>query len=271
MALSGLAARAERRELRAPRLGGMLPVPRAWLRARPRMQGLLVAVNGARHQLPHRRGGLHVLLYHDVAPEFEPNLAAHLDALQDRGRFMQWPEGLAAITGAAPLEVPTFSLTFDDGHKEWVGGVLTLLQERNITATFFVTTNKVVGGRSRTSLTWADCAELLAAGMLIGSHSVTHRRLTLLADAEAREEIFLSKQELEQRLGIDVQDFSIPYGLPGHDFGERELALIAEAGYRSSVTALPGRNGAGQSPYEVRRCGLHPAWPLSAVGQRVHE
>jgi peptidoglycan/xylan/chitin deacetylase (PgdA/CDA1 family) len=271
LAQSGLAARAERSELRAPRLGGVLPAPRAWLRARPRMQGLLVSVTGARHQLPHRRGGLHVVLYHDVAPEFERNLAAHLDAMLDRGRFLSWPDGLAAITGTTPLEVPTFSLTFDDGHKEWVGGVLPLLQERNITATFFITTNKVVAGRSRTSLTWADCADLLAAGMLIGSHSVTHRRLTGLSDAEAREEVVASKQELEQRLGVEVLDFSIPYGLPGHDFQERELALIAEAGYRSSLTAFPGRNRSLPSPYEVRRSGLHPAWPLTAVKQRVHE
>ncbi|MCU1602198.1 MAG: putative polysaccharide deacetylase [Frankiales bacterium] len=255
----------------SPHFATALPGPRAWLRARPQLQGSLVAPAGARHRLPHRRGGLHVVLYHDVAGRYERNLLAHLDALLDRGRFLSWPEALIALAGPAPLEVPTFSVTFDDGHKEWAQSVLQLLQERNLPATFFVTTDKVVTGDSQTQLTWADCAALVAAGMRIGSHSVTHRRLIELSDAEARSEVVASKDELEQRLGICVEDFSIPYGLPGSDFGERELGLIADAGYLSSVTALPGRNLAGQSRYQVRRCGLNPAWPLTAVKQRVHE
>jgi peptidoglycan/xylan/chitin deacetylase (PgdA/CDA1 family) len=248
-----------------------MPHARAWLRSRPRLQGLALAPFALGKRLPHHTGGIYVLLYHEVGPGQEHGLRKHLAALRKRGPFVTWDESLQALTGEQVHTGPRFCLSFDDGHKEWAGRLLELLQELDLPATFFITTNKVVAGTSATRLTWGGCARLVDAGHHIGSHSVSHARLALLDDKGAQREVLESKQELEMRLGIPVKDFSMPYGLPDIDYTARDLDLVREAGYRSSATALPGRLTAGGSEFAVPRCGLNPSWPLLAVRKRVHE
>jgi peptidoglycan/xylan/chitin deacetylase (PgdA/CDA1 family) len=250
--------------------GGALPRTRAWLRARPRLQGLVLAPFGCTHRLPHTAGGVYFLLYHGVAEGYADGLRGQLEAFLNQGPFVSWEQGLSDLA-ADDLPGPRFCLSFDDAHKEWAGVVLPLLAELNVPASFFITTERVAAGQSPARLTWDDCAHLVVAGMNIGSHSVTHSRLALLEPDEARREIFDSKQELEARLGVCVQDFSVPFGLPGVDYAERDVDLMREAGYRSCASALPGRMTPGDSPLAVRRCGLSPAWPMLAVRTRVHE
>jgi peptidoglycan/xylan/chitin deacetylase (PgdA/CDA1 family) len=231
----------------------------------------MAAPAGLRHQLPSQTGGLYVLLYHGVRTDQMGGLRHHLEALLDRGAFLGWEQSLAALTGADPLAGPCFCLTFDDGHKEWRERVLPLLQEHNLSATFFISTDKVVDGESREHLTWQDCRVLVDAGMSIGSHSVSHRRLFDLPAWQAEREVVDSRDILEQRLGIPIRDFALPYGLPDLDYSARDLQLLRDVGYRSIASALPGRMDVGHPLTELLRCGLSPAWPLMAVRTRVHE
>jgi hypothetical protein len=55
------------------------------------------------------------------------------------------------------------------------------------------------------------------------------------------------------------------------DFGDRDVRLAAEAGYRSFATTSRRAMHAGDSPMEIQRQGLHPAWPLWAVRTRIHD
>ncbi len=249
--------------------GGALPRTRAWLRARPRLQSFILAPAGLRHRLPETTGGIFVLLYHGV--DDPSGLRRQIQAMLDRGRFVTWDETLDSTTSHDPLGGPRFCLTFDDGHKEWVGEVLSLLQELNVPASFFITTGQVVAGKSKDKLTWSDCTRLADHGMHLGSHSLTHARLAALDLRTARQEVRDSKAELEARLGMPILDFSLPYGLPGVDYTPRDLELVAEAGYRSAASALPGRVLPGDSAFELHRCGLHPSWAMAAVATRVHE
>jgi hypothetical protein len=251
--------------------GGRLPHARAWLRNRPRLQGVALAPSGLGKRLPHHADGTYVLLYHEVGPHQEGGLRHHLNAFRRQGRFVTWEDSLRLLTQPEPPRGPRFCVTFDDGHKEWAGPLLEVLHDLDLKATFFITTNKVTSGTSATRLTWSDCSRLVEAGHHIGSHSVTHARLALLDDQAARREVLDSKSELEQRLGLAVDDFSLPYGLPDVDYTERDLELVRAAGYRSSATALPGRLMTGGSAFAVPRCGLSPSWPLLAVRKRVHE
>lgn len=77
--------------------------------------------------------------------------------------------------------------------------------------------------------------ELRKAGMLLGSHTVTHRVMsTLPADAQERE-IRQSFEWLADVLcGLDVKTYAHPYG-GSHAYTDETLALLREAGCAFSV------------------------------------
>jgi peptidoglycan/xylan/chitin deacetylase (PgdA/CDA1 family) len=104
--------------------------------------------------------------------------------------------------------------------------------------------------RSPSLLGWPEISELDRRGMLrFEAHSISHRNLTRLDDGEARLEIVESKRILERELGREVEAFSYPGGVSG----EREHALVEDAGYRFAVTCEPGLNPSGARPFALRR------------------
>jgi peptidoglycan/xylan/chitin deacetylase (PgdA/CDA1 family) len=212
--------------------------------------------------------GLYFPFYHDVPPRYAGDLRRHLTAFRRIGPLIPWTQALAVLAGEQPLTGPTFCLSFDDGHPSWLDVVTPMLAELGVPATFFVTTGLV--GRPG-NLSWSDCRELRAAGHHVGSHTVTHPRLADRDDAAAYREMADSRAELEDRLGVEVRDFAAPYGQPEVDFGDRDVRLARQAGYRSFATTARDAMRPGGSPMRIHRQGLHPAWPLWAVRTRVHD
>ena len=91
--------------------------------------------------------------------------------------------------------------------------------------------------------------EWIAAGHQIGSHSLTHPRLTQLSIDAAREEISASKKLLEDTFGAPIRDFCYPYG----DWNPAICDLVAEAGYVTACTTGFGVNKLGDSPLSLKR------------------
>ncbi|WP_240670305.1 polysaccharide deacetylase family protein [Actinoplanes solisilvae] len=239
---------------------------RSKLRARPRVQGRILAPAGAFRRLP-RAAGLFLPFYHDVLPEYAPDLRRHLAAFRRRGPLVSWDDALKILAGDHEPDGPVFCLSFDDAHLSWRDVVVPMLSELRIPAMFFVTTGLI--GRPG-NLSWDDCRAIAAAGFDFGSHSVTHRRLTDQGDDDALREFADSKRELESELQREIRDFAAPYG-SDVDFGEREIAYAEETGYRSFASTLRPAMYPGDSPLAINRQGLHPAWPLWAVRTRVHD
>lgn len=61
-------------------------------------------------------------------------------------------------------------------------------------------------------LNWDEIKKLSDYGWEVGSHGVTHRRLTECSDTDLSYEISQSKTALEDKLGAVVRSFSYPYG-----------------------------------------------------------
>lgn len=212
--------------------------------------------------------GLYFPFYHDVLPRYAEDLRRHLLTFRRIGPLVSWDEALAIVEGRRELTGPVFCLSFDDGHPTWRDVVLPILHDLGVTATFFLTSGTI---RQDGGLAWQDCRDMAAAGFSFGSHTITHRRLSDLDSGSAAREIFGSKAEIEDRLGIAVRDFAAPYGRPGVDFLDRDVRLVRQAGYRSFATTLRAAMHPGDSPMWIQRQGLHPAWPMWAVRTRVHE
>jgi peptidoglycan/xylan/chitin deacetylase (PgdA/CDA1 family) len=74
------------------------------------------------------------------------------------------------------------ALTFDDGPSQWTSEVLDLLREYEARATFFLIGQRV---RQRPD----DVRRIVEERHEIGSHTMTHPRLTEIGDDEIRKEI----------------------------------------------------------------------------------
>jgi peptidoglycan/xylan/chitin deacetylase (PgdA/CDA1 family) len=70
----------------------------------------------------------------------------------------------------------------------------------------------------------------------IASHTVNHRSLQEDSLPDAYYEIYASKAQLEQMIGMPVTDFAYPYG----SFDDQAVDLVKKAGYDTAVTTLPG-------------------------------
>ena len=63
-------------------------------------------------------------------------------------------------------------------------------------------------------LSWDELADLSQNGMEIGSHTITHPKLSLLPRERVSHEIEHSKNEIRERLNQEVEIFSLPYAFP---------------------------------------------------------
>jgi peptidoglycan/xylan/chitin deacetylase (PgdA/CDA1 family) len=94
------------------------------------------------------------------------------------------------------------------------------------------------------------------AGLSIGSHGQSHRKLAGLDGDSQRRELAGSKQILEDRLGREVAVLAYPYGWPGTYTAETK-ALAVEAGYRAAFSSLEGIDRQDAfDPFEIRRLGV---------------
>ena len=75
-----------------------------------------------------------------------------------------------------------------------------------------------------------------AAGWEIGSHTRTHPRLTRLGDEELLGELQASREECEDRLGVDCSSLAYPYG----DYDERVALAATRAGFGAGACLPPG-------------------------------
>lgn len=81
-------------------------------------------------------------------------------------------------------------------------------------------------------LSWEDVVEMTHSPLIdIGSHTLTHPRLTDIPLANAEKEIVESKRAIESRIGEKVTSFCYPDGF----FSEETIDLVQKAGYQSAL------------------------------------
>ena len=227
-----------------------------------------------------RRPDVPILTYHSISAATdgfsvgEPAFHAQLDALRGAGfRTLSFHDWLAsADRGVAPPR-DAIVLTFDDGYEDAYSAVLPALRVRGMRATFFLVTSligpdaahRVVreeGGARRAYLVWPEVRALAAAGMEIGSHGVTHRRLADLDRDQVRDELVRSKQQLESMLGTPIEIFAYPY----NSLRRWMLPLVRDAGYRAAVA---GSAHGSADRFALYRIGVYRGTTTEALLARL--
>ena len=183
-----------------------------------------------------------VLMYHSVEPyETDPYQVTVRPERFDRQLRWLRSRGLRGVSMTELLDAHAdgradslVGLTFDDGYADFARHVMPVLDRYSFTATVFVVAG-VLGGENgwdapgpRKRLMTADQVRAAAAeGMEIGSHSLTHARLTDVPTRVLADEVNRSRVVLGDVLGDDITGFCYPYGA----VGTREIAAVRAAGY----------------------------------------
>lgn len=87
-------------------------------------------------------------------------------------------------------------------------------------------------------LTDDQVADLNDAGMTVGAHSISHRILPRLSNAQQRAEIADSKDYLESVIDEPVRTFAYPYGTEG-TFSNETVRIVDQEGFDVAFTTMP--------------------------------
>jgi peptidoglycan/xylan/chitin deacetylase (PgdA/CDA1 family) len=218
---------------------------------------------------------LPILTYHRVASLDEPGLpdirkrrtvtptefAAQMEWLHRQGfHAITQLQVLEALELGIALPAKPVLITFDDGYRDVVEHAAPVLARLRMPATAYVITG-LVSGPDPSFVAWKDLLALERQGIEIGSHSVTHRDLTLLSDAEASAELRRSRRDLERRLGHAVPWFAYPHGAAD----ARIVRLVRRAGYELAVTTRSGWIQESSARLQLRRVGVHAEFGVAGL------
>jgi poly-beta-1,6-N-acetyl-D-glucosamine N-deacetylase len=183
-----------------------------------------------------------VIMYHDVLSEKEvffditpEQLEADFQLIRDSGLTpISLDQLVMHLRTGLPLPDKPIVLTFDDGYVGHYDTVFQLLRRYRYPAAFSIFTGKPDGqviGRS--TLSWEQLQVMAAHPLVtIVAHSLTHPSdLRLLPDDQLAEELQVSKQRLEEKLGIPIRYFTYPEG----NRDERVVAATQAAGYSAAL------------------------------------
>jgi peptidoglycan/xylan/chitin deacetylase (PgdA/CDA1 family) len=152
----------------------------------------------------------------------------------------------------AMLQSPTIDsnkyavITFDDGFRDFCTNAFPVLHSYGFRAHMYLPTafigHTAQSFKGKECMNWAEVRELQKAGMVFGSHTVTHPQLRSVSPAELDREVRGSKETIERELGAAINSFSYPYAFPEDDreFTRRLRNLIEECGYENGVSTIIG-------------------------------
>ena len=195
-----------------------------------------------------------VLCYHAVSRTWGARLSVtperferQLESLVRRG----YRGATFADAMSQPPAARTVAITFDDAYRSVLELAFPILERVGLPATVFVPT--CFAGRDEPMawpgidgwlhgphehelcpLDWEQLRGLAAAGWEVGSHTVSHPKLTELDAGSLERELTESRATCEKTLGSPCTSIAYPYG----DVDARVVRATSEAGY-SFGAALP--------------------------------
>jgi peptidoglycan/xylan/chitin deacetylase (PgdA/CDA1 family) len=180
---------------------------------------------------------------------------AQMKELKDRGiTVISLQDLLAWKRGEKNIPPRSAVVSFDDGWKSQYEVAWPIMKKYGYPFTMFIYTEGVRGGSlgGGEAITWEQLADMRDNGVDIEGHSATHQDLreghtiTLISGGKRsrtkvtgpqyeewmQNEVVGSKQLLEQRLGIKVNCFAVPFG----NYNEHVKDIARNSGYEAMFT-----------------------------------
>jgi peptidoglycan/xylan/chitin deacetylase (PgdA/CDA1 family) len=181
---------------------------------------------------------------------------AQMKELKDRGiTVISMQDLLAWKRGEKNIPPRSAVVTFDDGWKSQYEVAWPIMKKYGYPFTMFIYTEGVRGGSlgGGEAITWEQLADMRDNGVDVEAHSATHQDLReghniMIANPGGKRtrakltgpqyeewmknEVVGSKQLLEQRLGIKVNCFAVPFG----NYNEHVKETARNSGYEAMFT-----------------------------------
>lgn len=194
----------------------------------------------------------------------------HLDLLKDSGWSTLSLKDFLTLSQLPPRSV---LLTFDDGYANNLPGALEPLARRGMRACWFITTAPLTPRGfaphappfEHATIDKGALLALRAAGMDIGSHTVTHPDLTTVDDAALAAELGDSRPILENILGEPVETFAYPYGR----YDLRVTRAAMQSGYLAAFTTRSGSNMPLTPRMELRRLTVYGTDDVATLARKL--
>jgi len=224
--------------------------------ATPTLEGFAGAV------VPPHETVVRVLLYHGIGTRTSRPVVKvrafreQLDWLGAHGiEVIRLSQLLDFLDGRLWLPRHAAVITIDDGELNGYSTAYPILKERGLPFTLGIATQVIEEHLRRGALNWAQIREMVDSGLCeIASHSVTHRRMTLLPDEVARFELERSRLVLAEELELRPQAFFYPLG----DQNYRIRRLTKQSGYRAAFVAHGGPTVLRTRRYGIPRYDVKP-------------
>ncbi len=192
-----------------------------------------------------------------------PDFVEELEYLAENGyQAVRLSDVYLAMAGLKELPAKSVALTFDDGGLDNYTVAFPLLKQYGFTATFFVIT-KTVGRDGQMS--WEQLQEMVAAGMSVQSHSVSHPDLRGVSDEKLRSELVDSRQAITEAVGELGYAFCYPSGA----CDERVVEAVRSAGYVMAVVTDKGEVLNPGAIFEIRRGRVQAHMSLGSFAKLV--
>lgn len=188
--------------------------------------------------IPRQIQGIPVLMYHSISVEKGNPIRLPSEVLDAQMAYLKENDYKVLTLDELysyfqkKLTVPDKAvvLTFDDGYEDNYTAMYPILKKYGMKATVFVITGTI--DKDPNYLTSSQLKEMAKDGFDIESHTVTHRDLNTLSNAEQLRELKDSKEQLEKILNKKINYVAYPSG----KYNNYTVEAAENAGYLMGFT-----------------------------------
>ena len=157
------------------------------------------------------------------------------------------------------------TITFDDAYISYRDKVIPLLEKEKIPSIVFIPVSHVgkyniwdKGSDKIEIMNWEDLKGVSRNSFVeIGSHGLSHNRISKLDNDEIFRELKESKEILEENLFIKINHFSFPYGQL-NDMNSFSLKKLRELGYKSACSTRYRNKNFSKNLFSLNRIEVEP-------------
>jgi peptidoglycan/xylan/chitin deacetylase (PgdA/CDA1 family) len=228
---------------------------------------------------PFNKGGLKaegyqtvpILVYHNFSKKRSDKTAVGQDDFEAQMKYLKQngyhvvsiDQLLDFIDYKEQLPEKSIVITFDDAWRSIFDIALPILIKYDFTATFFIYTDFIGGGKA---MTWKQIETLSKIGFDIQCQTKTHRNLAVPKKNESFKEYFKSiemeigypKKLLKKKLNIDCKFLAYPYG----ETNNLVIALLKKHGYRAAFTVDRKPNPFFIDKYRIYRSVIYGSYDM---------